>query len=204
MTKEDSMAQNLKLLGDTTSKLRRIQHELISHGVSNDSLETVSQLLDQCVQLVNREVSNERKLKHFDFKIAKQSPKDILPFSPITGPYNAVAPDIDIHFIKETGTIEAKVTYDRRFEGPPGMVHGGTISAIFDQLLAMCATCNEQAGPTATLSIDYLAPTPLNKPLVFTCSIGKIEGKKITVTGQCYNDETLVTQATGLFIQYKP
>jgi len=203
----ETQAQALTTLAELTQQLREFEEGLVQGHFDNHQLNDLLALIKQCNSRLNHaqplQANNtERLLKHFNFAEAGHNPKGILPFSPVSGTYNALAPDIDIQFEAETGQIIAKVELGRRYEGPPGMVHGGVISAIFDQVLAMCATCNQFAGPTAYLNIQYQAPTPLYQELVFRCKISKQDGRKITVTGECLQGDTLCCSAEGLFIHY--
>lgn len=193
---------SLLLQKNLTAQLRALQTKLVGEYFSDDSMLKISQLIEQCHQ-VDTDNDKARRLEHFNFAIAQQNPNEILPFSPITGYYNPVAPDIDVQYDRDSKELTAYCTLDNVFEGPPNMVHGGTLAAIFDQILAMCGTCNHLAGPTATLTIDYLKPTPLHAPLVFTCKILKQEGRKIYIEGICTVNEEVTSKAQGLFIFYQ-
>ena len=192
------------LLKEITGQLKVLQDSLIDRRLSFDQTQEISALIGQCNHVASVELeSKERLLKHFDFAAAQRNPNEILPFSPITGYYNPVAPDINVEFNPTTKELTAQCTIGRTFEGPPGMVHGGTISGVYDQILAMCATCNQLPGPTATLTIEYLKPTPLHQPLLFTCKIKQQEGRKIFIEGHCVANGEIVSKANGLFILFQ-
>ena len=63
----------------------------------------------------------------------------------------------------------------------------------------MAAGC---AGPTATLSIHYRAPTPLGEPLRLEAWQERVEGRRIHTMGRCFHGNTLLTEAEGLFIHF--
>ena len=203
-------AQKLATLADITEQLRQLQEQLVSHDISLKDLQLLQQSLSTSQQSLQayqpHELANHllsRPIAHFNFPAGPDNPNAILPYSPVTGRYNAIAPNIDVQFDKASKQITATVTCGRRFEGPPTCLHGGIIAAIYDQILAMCASCNLLAGPTANLSIDYLAPTPLFQELSFTARIDKVEGRKVFIIGECFADQLLCSRAQGLFIHYQ-
>jgi acyl-CoA thioesterase FadM len=68
---------------------------------------------------------------------------------------------------------------------------------MFDELLGFA-----QQGPgfTATLTIRYLRPTPLNRRLTLRAFVERIDGRKRTIRGSCELDGTVLAEAEGLFI----
>jgi acyl-coenzyme A thioesterase PaaI-like protein len=57
------------------------------------------------------------------------------------------------------------VTFPLPFEGPPGIVHGGFISLLFDAAVQEHNCALGVAGKTASLQVEFLRPAPLLKPL---------------------------------------
>lgn len=119
--------------------------------------------------------------------------------SPMMGRANPIAPVVDAEHVDES-TIEMRVTFGSAYEGPPSSVHGGTVAAMFDELLGMTQSLSGQPGMTARLTIAYRAPTPLHQPLRFVGTIDRVEGRKIFTTGRCYAGDTVTAEAEGLFI----
>lgn len=123
-----------------------------------------------------------------------------LPYSPVTGPLNPVAPPVPMR--TEGGGLAATVSLSALYEGPPGCVHGAVIAGVYDQLLAMANALNGTHGPTGRLTVSYRKPTPLHRPLEFRSRIRRIDGRKVYVTGTCHDGDDLLTECEGLFIQY--
>ena len=65
---------------------------------------------------------------------------------------------------------------------------------MFDELLGFA-----QQGPgfTATLTIRYLRPTPLNRLLKLRASVERIDGRNAR-SGSCELDGTVLAEAEGL------
>ncbi len=93
-----------------------------------------------------------------------------------------------------------EVTLGKAFEGATDRAHGGILAALMDETMGMAVTLNGQLGLTATLSMAYRAPTPIEQPLVSRAWIENRDGRKIHVRGTISAGETTVVDATGLFI----
>jgi len=94
------------------------------------------------------------------------------------------------------GTLELGIEY----EGPPGCIHGGVVSLIFDQLLGHANIANGTPGMTARLEVSYHAPTPLFTPLEFEARVEQVDGRKITTAGWIAAGGTRTASAVGLFV----
>jgi acyl-coenzyme A thioesterase PaaI-like protein len=58
--------------------------------------------------------------------------------------------------------VTGAVTLDARHEGMPGRAHGGWIAALFDQVVGIAAgRVAGRPAATGTLTVRYVAPTPL-------------------------------------------
>jgi len=70
--------------------------------------------------------------------------------------------------------------------GWPGIVHGGMLATLLDEGLARCCfpALPNKVGMTATLTVDYRAPTPADSYLVMRAETTKVEGRKAWVEGR--------------------
>lgn len=132
-------------------------------------------------------------------------PEDFFPYSPIIGPFNAVAPPV--LFEKRDGELFAEHVFDAPYNGPPGSVHGGVIALVFDELLGCLGGLSGVGGFTGTLKIVYRSLTPVGKPIRMRSWIDRTEGKKTFMKGTMHCDfpapDTLCAEAEGIFIQPK-
>jgi acyl-coenzyme A thioesterase PaaI-like protein len=119
---------------------------------------------------------------------------------PIVGPRNPVAPPITLRL--GDGAVFGDVVYDVRFEGLPGLVQGGFIAAAFDIMLGQGVAISGQGGVTGSLSVRYVAPTPLYEPLVYEGRFERLEGRKTfaRATLKVVADGRLCAEAEGVFI----
>lgn len=76
---------------------------------------------------------------------------------------------------EEEGAVRTSMTFDRDFEGPPGIVHGGVLAAICDETAAWAVMA--LAGSMALIAelrTSYLAPVPVGEELTAT---GRVIGR---------------------------
>jgi acyl-coenzyme A thioesterase PaaI-like protein len=126
-------------------------------------------------------------------------------FSPVIGAGNAMSPPLQI--TADGDRIVARVALDRRFEGPPGFVHGGVTALLFDEMLGQAATHLGYWGMTANLAVSYRRPVPLDTELMLTAHLSVVDGRKFTITGtlvMAAEPERVCAEATGLFIEPRP
>jgi acyl-coenzyme A thioesterase PaaI-like protein len=127
---------------------------------------------------------------------------DFFDRSPMLGSSNPIAPPLDLW--EEDGRIRGRAIFGPAFEGPPGCVHGGFVAAAFDELLGSVQSLSGAPGMTASLTIQYKSPTPLEAELRFDGAIDSIEGRKIRCSGSLYEGDRLCATAEGLFISIDP
>ncbi|TET55013.1 MAG: PaaI family thioesterase, partial [Anaerolineales bacterium] len=97
------------------------------------------------------------------------------------------------------GQVRVDLTVPDRFQGYPGVVHGGIVTAVLDEVAvraAMIETGHEQMMATAKMEIRFRQPTPTEEPLVAvgwvtrTSRVGTVARGEIrladgTVTAEC-------------------
>jgi acyl-coenzyme A thioesterase PaaI-like protein len=127
------------------------------------------------------------------------SPNEFFPYSPIVGPLNPVAPPVRM-WADDAKHVHGEVVLDAPYVGPPGLVHGGVIALIFDELLGAAAVINECPGFTGTLTVKYLRGTPVRTTLTMEAFVERVEGRKTFVTGEIRNGDVVTASATGIFI----
>lgn len=192
----------LHALAELSESTRHLIEQVVSTNADTAQLLAISAqvqaLADQLAQQ-----QGKRPIGHFNNDIAAIDPNHALPYSPMCGYYNPIAPPVAMRFDQATGILHGSVNCHRTYEGPKGLIHGGVISAIYDQLLALLTTCSGRPSYTAWLNIQYKKPTPLHQDLQWHAWIDHIDGRKALIKGQCLLAGELLTEAEGLFIQVK-
>ena len=125
-------------------------------------------------------------------------PRVFFPWSPIIGPLNPLSGDIDLNVVD--GRTTGRAFLGAQFNGPPGMVHGGIIALLFDELLGATNVCNGLGGFTGTLSIRYERPTWIERELQLESWVDRVEGRKVFTLGTISIDGEVTARAEGIFI----
>ncbi|KAL5483349.1 hypothetical protein ACEPAI_8580 [Sanghuangporus weigelae] len=116
----------------------------------------------------------------------------------------AVSPVLRVR--KDESETFAVTHFGRGLCGHDGIVHGGLLATILDESLGRVAITNfpEKIGVTATLTVEYKAPTKADQFVVLRCRLVELKGRKAYVEGSIedLNGTTLAT-AKALFIQPK-
>lgn len=121
-----------------------------------------------------------------------------MPYSPVSGRRNAMAPPIRMW--NQNGEVAGEVIFSPTYAGPPNCVHGGIIAAVFDEVLSMANVVTGTAGFTGSLTIKYHKKTPLDTPIELWGVNVRNEGRKILSRAEMRVDGEVLTSAEGLFI----
>lgn len=117
----------------------------------------------------------------------------------VVGLRNAIAPPLQIA-IDPSGRAAADFHLGAAYEGPPGLVHGGVVSLVLDQILGQAAGAGGRPGMTGTLTIVYRQGTPLGD-LRAEAWIDRTAGIKTYAKGHIIGPDGGVTaEAEGVFI----
>lgn len=94
---------------------------------------------------------------------------------------------LNIHFY-ETSPVEvvADVTVPEQFQGYPGIVHGGIIAAMLDEVASRTFFRGDppRLVVTGKLNVRYRKPVPVNVPLKLIGRVLQDKGKICTASGQ--------------------
>jgi len=102
------------------------------------------------------------------------------------------------------GEVTAEYTVQEQFQGYPGVVHGGIVAAMLDEVAARAhlGGDNPRFMYTAKLNIRYRKNVPVGIPLHLVGKIGKNKKRTATSTGEIYSpDGEILAQAEALLIE---
>jgi len=117
----------------------------------------------------------------------------------VIGLRNPVAPPLVIHHGTDS-RVWSDFVLGAAYEGPAGHVHGGICALVLDHVLGATAHLPGKPAYTGTLTLRYLRPTPLGRPLRAEAHVDRIDGVKTFVVGHLADDEGITVKAEGIFI----
>jgi acyl-coenzyme A thioesterase PaaI-like protein len=175
---------------------------LIDHIALLDAERTgaaeLDQLVEQARDLADR-LESMPSLRRFG-GLAVSGPEDaaLLERSGISGRSNPLAPPL--HLEMTDGVTRGHAVYTTAYEGPPGCLHGGFVAAAFDDMMGFAQMASGFAGFTGTLTVKMRRPTPLYRLIDFESGLDRVDGRKIFCWGKSWDGDTLLCEATILFI----
>lgn len=87
----------------------------------------------------------------------------------VCGRENPVGLHIQFYEDEETGEVKVPLTIPERYQGYPGIVHGGILSTILDEVSGRAIMVGAEDDPfwvTAKMEVRYRQPTPTETPLL--------------------------------------
>ncbi len=109
---------------------------------------------------------------------------------------------IGIEPVFENDRVAASVAFEDKYEGGPGLVHGGVVAAWFDDLLGFVALMHEKPAVTAKLEINYRRPIPLGANIRSEAWLSSVDGRKLHCEGVAYGESgEILVEALGLFLR---
>ena len=127
-------------------------------------------------------------------------------YNPVYGAGNPLAPRLAVSDSPD-GRASGRVTLGKPYEGPPGVVHGGVVAALFDHMLARAVRAAGRGGMTAELTVTYRRPVRLGVPLLVTSKLGDADGRRTTALARIVAEDdpgTTLAEAEGLFVSLRP
>jgi hypothetical protein len=188
--------RELRALADA---VRRLVDYSVRHVASAEETRTLAARIDAIADEFEALLPVEAPHKYSGGDLATSHPHDHFQFDAVLGLYNPLA--LPVRMAWEPPVAIGHARFGSAYEGPPGCVHGGVISGVFDQVFNVANLKNGVAGPTANLSIDYRSPTPLLRDLVFEGWVERVEGRKVFTQGRVVHDGQVTAVAQGLFIR---
>jgi len=109
----------------------------------------------------------------------------------------------------EAGVIESTYTAPEHFQGYPGLLHGGIVATILDEISSraqMGLADNPRFMFTAKLEVKYRKNVPTGKPLRIVGKAGKTKARTAESWAGIYDSETgeLLAEAKTLLVNIPP
>lgn len=184
-------------------ELRRLVHLVVGRELSVTDLDEILEALAPLGERIEDRPPRVRESRTWIAGTGIEAPADGEPFAdslmrPVSGTGNPFS--IPMTMYRDGDAVTSTVILDAAFEGAPGRSHGGFVSAIFDDLFGSLPMLHGKIAFTGSLTVDYLAPSPVHEPVTYRGWIERVEGKKLFVEGHAHHGELLVSSASAVFI----
>jgi uncharacterized protein (TIGR00369 family) len=102
-------------------------------------------------------------------------------------------------------TFVCQFRLSKRYTGPPGHTHGGVIACILDDAMGKVNKLHHVVALTREMTIEYLKPVPLHKPLRVEGRELSVQGRQHINTAEILNDKNeVLARSRGIFIAIDP
>jgi uncharacterized protein (TIGR00369 family) len=109
---------------------------------------------------------------------------------------------LNIKFYEDGNEIKAEFIPEEKHQGFKGIVHGGILFSILDEIMGRTAVINNR-GMTMTVEINikYRKKAKVGEKIIFTAQMTKDLGRMIEAKGKAYSEDgNLLVGAKGKFI----
>jgi acyl-coenzyme A thioesterase PaaI-like protein len=190
------------------SRLRELNHEFIARDLSDDDLKVIEARARELLALARqsgrrRRVAEDAVFDEFRTATLEEGkPAHYLSDSFVTGDNSPVS--LGAHFWREGEQIVMEATFGPAFEGAPSMGHGGVLTALIDEAMGLAVAMQRVLAFTARLDVNFRSPVPLHQPVTVRAWLERRDGRKFSVAAVVLDGETVLSEATGLFISVDP
>jgi uncharacterized protein (TIGR00369 family) len=102
---------------------------------------------------------------------------------------------LKLKFTKDGDTLR---TPDKTHQGWPGLLHGGILGCLLDEVMSNAAYATGNTCLTASVNIRLKQPVRVEVPLVITARIVRHRKKLIETEGKvCLKDGTVIAESTA-------
>lgn len=182
-------------------RLHQLQQELHSKDLAEDELSSIDAKIESALAITVGLRALEGRQAWVDAKKFGSAESLQVEMTPLLNTSNPISPEIAIWF--ESGEVKAELVFDPLYEGNLGLVHGGFIAAVFDEVLGAAQALSGKTGMTGTLQTRFHQPTPINQRLTMKARLKSVDGRKIEVEGELYCDAVKTASADAVFITKK-
>jgi uncharacterized protein (TIGR00369 family) len=108
---------------------------------------------------------------------------------------------------RASGEVRARVEIPEHFNGYPGTVHGGILSALLDEAAVRTALLDggfDDLLVTAKLEVAFRRPTPTRTPVTVVARIARRAGTRVVAEAEVRLDDGTVTARAEALLARPP
>jgi len=112
---------------------------------------------------------------------------------------------LKFNYDEERDCFVCRFRLRKRYTGPPGHCHGGIIATILDEAMGKVNKLRHVVAVTSQITVDYLKPVPLNKPLRVESRELRVHGRQHINMAEILNQKNeVLARGQGVFIAIDP
>ena len=106
-------------------------------------------------------------------------------------------------FVEPEGAVYARWLPVVNHQGYEGMVHGGIIATVFDEVMAWAITNGGIWAVTGRLNTTFRKPVEIGIPTIARAEIVSVQSRTVDVTATIRreSDDLLLAEATAVFVR---
>lgn len=119
------------------------------------------------------------------------------------GRLNAAGLQMEFRLNPDGDGVWSRFVPSARFEGYQGVIHGGIISTLLDEVMAWSLYRDDVWAVTGQMSVRFRRPMMVGEPILAIGHIGERRGRVIEMRGELRRerDNQLLAEATASFVQ---
>jgi len=146
----------------------------------------IQKILDPIHQMLYIYIMNKLNDDGYCFACGTQNPRGL---------------KLNFYYDTDKDEMVADYKFDRHFQGWEGVLHGGLISTVLDEIMAKAAAEKGLKCVTAELSVRFIKPAMLNKQFTIRGRINQVKKRLILAEGSITDSDNIpIATARGKFI----
>ena len=107
-----------------------------------------------------------------------------------------------VHYL-ESGSVAGTFDCDHRYQGFPGILHGGVIAMLLDEAMTQCLFYHGVVGLTGRLNVSFVEKVLLGKPVRIQASIIERCDALYVLKAEMRQGSSIKARARGKFASTK-
>ena len=128
-------------------------------------------------------------------------PKEVLRYNNcfVCGPHNPIG--LKLVFLSEGNRAWTDYVPESRFEGYKGILHGGIVATILDEVMIKAALARGITCVTASMEVRYKSPAFLASKFHFEAEVTSVRGRIIETVGSMVDEKgNLIAEAKAKYM----
>ncbi len=105
-----------------------------------------------------------------------------------------------LRFRQEGEHTVTETTIPWYYQGFDGVVHGGIVASLLDEIMSYAVKSTGQIAVTGTLTVKYVAPCRTEQPVLLRGRVVHHNGRIMEAQGEIIQEEKIVAQGKGIFV----